>query len=187
MTIELIDTEIEEENDSGGSAGSAVSHNTTVPSSAHSAIPPAVAEVERWSAYVEKYVSSVAPQVSMSLMFFELKVKFGKSIWFLWWEFQYRYLCYDTLVSFPRCLLPCRPSCPENQYFSHVIFDLGENWQLQDRPIRKSKSRFTFSWKNSRKHGFFNCDDDIQKTVDLVQSIYFQSCLTSMEWKRSFI
>lgn len=62
MTIELIDTEIEEENDSGGSAGSAVSHNTTVPSST---IPPAVAEVERWSAYVEKYVSSVAPQVSM--------------------------------------------------------------------------------------------------------------------------
>ncbi|XP_069994313.1 paired amphipathic helix protein Sin3a isoform X4 [Penaeus vannamei] len=64
MTIELIDTEIEEENDSGGSAGSAVSHNTTVPSST---IPPAVAEVERWSAYVEKYVSSVAPQMSPAM------------------------------------------------------------------------------------------------------------------------
>lgn len=29
----------------------------------HSVIPPAVAEVERWSEYVEKYVNSVAPQV----------------------------------------------------------------------------------------------------------------------------
>ncbi|RXG54645.1 Paired amphipathic helix protein Sin3a [Armadillidium vulgare] len=33
----------------------------------HSVIPPAVAEVERWSEYVEKYVNSVAPQVSPAM------------------------------------------------------------------------------------------------------------------------
>ncbi|XP_066964791.1 paired amphipathic helix protein Sin3a isoform X2 [Macrobrachium rosenbergii] len=61
MTIELIDTEIEEEETSGTGMG----HSTTA--SNHPAIPPAVAEVERWSEYVEKYVSSVAPQMSPSM------------------------------------------------------------------------------------------------------------------------
>lgn len=31
----------------------------------HSIIPPAVAEVKRWSAYVDIYVTSVAPQVGL--------------------------------------------------------------------------------------------------------------------------
>lgn len=63
MTIELIDTEIEEGDDSGGSPGIGISPGGAVSSSTHSTIPPAVTEVERWSEYVEKYVSSVAPQV----------------------------------------------------------------------------------------------------------------------------
>lgn len=63
MTIELIDTEIEEGEESGGSPGTGVSHSGPMPSSNHSTIPPAVTEVERWSEYVEKYVSSVTPQV----------------------------------------------------------------------------------------------------------------------------
>lgn len=63
MTIELIDTEIEEGEESGGSPGTGVTHSGPMPSSNHSTIPPAVTEVERWSEYVEKYVSSVTPQV----------------------------------------------------------------------------------------------------------------------------
>ncbi|XP_069172117.1 paired amphipathic helix protein Sin3a isoform X6 [Procambarus clarkii] len=67
MSVELIDTEIEEGEDSGGSVGTGISHSGTVPSSSHSTIPPAVTEVERWSEYVEKYVSSVAPQMSPAM------------------------------------------------------------------------------------------------------------------------
>ncbi|KAK7075084.1 Paired amphipathic helix protein Sin3a [Halocaridina rubra] len=66
MSIELIDTEIEEE-ESAGSGGTGMIHNTAAPSSNHPAIPPAVAEAERWSEYVEKYVSSVAPQMSPTM------------------------------------------------------------------------------------------------------------------------
>lgn len=61
MTIELIDTEIEEGEESGGSPGTGVSPSGPIPP--NSTIPPAVTEVERWSEYVEKYVSSVTPQV----------------------------------------------------------------------------------------------------------------------------
>lgn len=70
MTIELIDTEIEEVEDGGvgsnsgggtGMAGGGTVLSSTSPGA--STIPPAVTEVEKWSEYVEKYVSSVAPQV----------------------------------------------------------------------------------------------------------------------------
>lgn len=69
MSIELIDTEIEEGEESGGSPGTGVSHSGPMPSTNHSTIPPAVTEVERWSEYVEKYVSSVTPQVILVYLF----------------------------------------------------------------------------------------------------------------------
>ncbi|XP_063866236.1 paired amphipathic helix protein Sin3a-like isoform X2 [Scylla paramamosain] len=65
MTIELIDTEIEEGEESGGSPGTGVSPSGPIPP--NSTIPPAVTEVERWSEYVEKYVSSVTPQISPAM------------------------------------------------------------------------------------------------------------------------
>ncbi|KAK4299818.1 hypothetical protein Pmani_027930 [Petrolisthes manimaculis] len=74
MTIELIDTEIEEIEDSGiisnsggvtGMAGGGTILSSTSPGA--STIPPAVTEVEKWSEYVEKYVSSVAPQMSAAM------------------------------------------------------------------------------------------------------------------------
>lgn len=77
MTIELIDTEIEEGEDSGGSVGTGIANSGTVPSSAHSTIPPAVAEVERWSEYVEKYVSSVSPQVSLERFHLFLQILYN--------------------------------------------------------------------------------------------------------------
>jgi len=60
MTVELIDTEIEDD-----TLDTENGQNTNV--SAHPSISPAVSEVERWSEYVEKYVSSVEPQMSPAM------------------------------------------------------------------------------------------------------------------------
>lgn len=85
MTIELIDTEIEEVEDGGvgsnsgggtGMAGGGTVLSSTSPGA--STIPPAVTEVEKWSEYVEKYVSSVAPQVRIKQLLYLLTLTLGR-------------------------------------------------------------------------------------------------------------